>query len=79
VTDFQDGVDHFDLRQMLTNSGYTGTDPIGAGYIKVLDNGGGGTWLYYDSDGFGTADQWGSYVANVNVAPSALTNADFLL
>jgi hypothetical protein len=78
VTDFAQGTDKLDLSALLSASHYTGTDPVGDGYVKLIDNGKGGAWLYYDTDGKGTADQWGTFVATLDhVSPSGLSAADF--
>ncbi|MDB5493710.1 MAG: endo,3,4-beta-glycanase, C-terminal secretion signal protein, partial [Phenylobacterium sp.] len=49
------------------------------GYIKLLSDGHGDTWIYFDRDGPGTADQWGTLVATIdNVAPAAITASDWI-
>jgi Ca2+-binding RTX toxin-like protein len=78
VTDFASGTDKIDVSALLSASHYTGSDPIGDGYVKLIANSSGGTWLYFDTDGKGTADQWGTFVATLDhVGPSSLGNADF--
>jgi len=77
ITDFTPGTDKLDFTTLLANVGYHGTDPIADGYVKLLDDGHGDTWLYFDSDGKGTADQWGAFVATVDhVAPTAIHASD---
>src|SRR6185437_9680888 len=40
----------------------------------------GDTWLYFDTDGKGTTDQWGTFVATIDhVAPSAIHVGDLVL
>ena len=79
ITDFTHGVDQLDLTALLKASGYAGSNPIADGYVKLLDNGKGGTWVYFDTDGKGTKDQWGTFVATLDhVAPSAFTLADLV-
>ncbi|MCR5875230.1 family 16 glycosylhydrolase [Phenylobacterium sp. J426] len=39
ITDFERGVDKIDLRGLFDAVGYTGTDPFGAGYMKLIDDG----------------------------------------
>src|SRR5436305_976167 len=58
VTDFTPGTDKLDLSGLLRQSGYAGADPIADGYVRLLDDGHGDTWLYYDTDGRGSADAW---------------------
>jgi beta-glucanase (GH16 family) len=45
VTDFNAG-DKVDLTGLLQASGYTGSDPIGAGYIKITDDGSGDAQIW---------------------------------
>lgn len=80
IKDFTIGADKIDIKALISASGYTGTDPIADGYVKLFDNGSGGTTMYYDTDGPGTADMWGTNIATIeNVAPSALTANDLIL
>jgi beta-glucanase (GH16 family)/Ca2+-binding RTX toxin-like protein len=79
VTDFASGTDKIDLSALLSASHYSGTDPVGDGYVKLIDNGSGGTWLYFDTDGKGTSDQWGTFVATLDhVAAASITSADLV-
>lgn len=79
ITDFTHGTDKIDMSALLTTYHYAGTDPIADGYIKLLSDGHGNTWLYFDTDGHGTADQWGTFVMTLDhVAPTSLTLSDFI-
>ena len=79
ITDFTHGVDKLDVSRLLAAVGYTGADPIADGYIKFGDDGNGNTWVYFDRDGHGTADQWGTKIATLDhVAPATLTNSDWI-
>ena len=79
VTDFTPGTDKLDLSGLLTKYGYAGADPIADGYVKLIDDGHGDTWLYFDTDGKGAADQWGTFVATLDhVAPGSLTSGDLI-
>ena len=79
ITDFTPGTDKLDFNTLLSNAGYHGTDPIADGYVKLLDDGHGDTWVYFDSDGHGTADQWGTFVATIDhVAPGAIHASDLV-
>ena len=80
ITDFVHGTDKIDVSQLLSGVGYAGSDPIADGYVKLLDDGHGDTWLYFDKDGHGTADQWGTFVMTLDhVAPASLTLSDFIV
>jgi len=79
ITDFNHGVDKLDLSTLLSKAGYSGADPIADGYVKLIDDGQGDSWLYFDSDGRGSADPWGSFIATLDhVAPSGVTSADLV-
>jgi Ca2+-binding RTX toxin-like protein len=65
VTDFALGSDRLDLSGALADVGYTGSDPVADGYIRLVTGGGGNTWVYLDSDGRGTADQWGTFIIDL--------------
>jgi Ca2+-binding RTX toxin-like protein len=74
ITDFTVGTDHIDIRSLLQQAGYAGSDPVGDGYVKFLDDGHGDTWLYFDPTP--SSDPWGDYVATLQgVAPASLSDA----
>jgi hypothetical protein len=74
ITDFTVGTDHIDVRSLLQQAGYSGSDPVGDGYVKFLDDGHGDTWLYFDPTP--SSDPWGDYIATIQgVAPSSLSDA----
>ena len=76
ITDFTVGLDRLDLSALYAASGYNGSNPVADGYLKLVDNGAGGTWVYFDSDGHGSADPWGTFVTTLdNVSPSTVTAA----
>jgi Ca2+-binding RTX toxin-like protein len=80
ITDFTHGTDKIDVSALLSSVGYSGSTPFADGYLKLLDDGNGNTWLYFDRDGHGTADQWGTFVTTLDhVAPGALTLSDFII
>ena len=79
ITDFTPGADKLDLSALLHASSYTGSDPVADGYVRLIDNGSGGTWVYYDTDGHGSADRWGTFLATLDhVSPSSITATDIL-
>jgi beta-glucanase (GH16 family) len=79
ITDFERGVDKIDLRGLFDAAGYTGTDPFGAGYLKLIDDGAGGTKVLFDRDAAGTAQQWPNYILQIEkVAPGQLTSSDWI-
>jgi beta-glucanase (GH16 family) len=79
ITDFERGVDKIDLRGLFDAAGYTGIDPFGAGYLKLLDDGAGGTKVLFDRDGPAAGQQWPNYIIQVEkVAPGQFTASDWI-
>jgi hypothetical protein len=79
VTDFTHGADKIDLSALLSAAHYSGTDPIADGYVKLIDDGHGDTWVYFDRDGPGTADQWGTLLVTLDhVAPTGVAAGDWI-
>lgn len=50
ITDFTPGTDRIDLRALLVSIGYTGFNPAGAGYLKLVSTAA-GTSVQIDADG----------------------------
>jgi len=50
ITDFNAG-DTLDLTGLLHGSGYTGSDPVGAGYLKITDDGSGDAQVWSNLNG----------------------------
>ena len=50
ITDFTVGTDLLVVSQLLRSVGYTGSDPVGAGYLGVLASVG-RTYVTFDADG----------------------------
>jgi len=74
ITDFQVGVDKLDVFGLYAD-GDRGSDPLTDGHVKFVTDGHGGTAVIVDTDGTGAADQWGTYVADLeNVSPVGLTS-----
>jgi Ca2+-binding RTX toxin-like protein len=78
ITDFKAGVDKIDVAALLRDAGYTGSDAFADGYLKLVANPAGGTSVYFDSDGKGSADP-GAVISQLDqVAPSGLTSTDWI-
>ncbi|MDB5418231.1 MAG: toxin, partial [Phenylobacterium sp.] len=74
ITDFHVGEDILDFRQMFTGRGYTGSDPIADGWLKLEADGAGGTRVMFDPDGpAGTAYGFFQIADLRGVAPTTLT------
>jgi Ca2+-binding RTX toxin-like protein len=74
VTDFTVGTDKLDLSALFSASGYTGTDPIGDGYVSLSADGSGGTKVYYDTDGPSSGNTIQFLITDLDhVATSGLT------
>ena len=75
ITDFTPGADKLDFSALFAASNYAGADPVADGYVKLYDDGS-GTWVIYDTDGKGTADQWGTSVVHLDgIAAGSLNSA----
>lgn len=73
ITDFQVGTDMLDLRKLFTAANYQGTNPVADGYISFQSDGAGGTKVYFDPDGPGSANPWPFLITTIdNVQPSGL-------
>jgi hypothetical protein len=80
ITDFAHGADRIDVSGLLSHDGYSGANPIADGYLKLIDDGHGGAWLDFDTDGHGTADPWGSFGATADhVSAASFSLADFIV
>jgi hypothetical protein len=53
VSDFTVGVDRADFSQLLASQGYSGSDPVAAGYLSLVSDGHGGTEVLLDRDASG--------------------------
>jgi hypothetical protein len=79
VSDFTSGEDKLDVSALLDASGYTGSNPIADGYVKLIDSGHGDTWIYFDRDGQGAGDPWGTYVTALDgVTPDQVKASDWI-
>jgi serralysin len=75
ITDFTPGQDQIDIRAMLANVGYTGSDPVGAGYLQMMTDGAGATEVRFDPDGWGPGGAyWVFNLQNVQAASLKVQN-----
>jgi beta-glucanase (GH16 family) len=58
ITDFAPGQDRIDLRTMLTSAGYTGSNPVGDGYLKLITDGAGDTQVWFYPSGPSGGAYW---------------------
>jgi len=73
ITDFQVGTDMLDLRKLFTAANYQGTNPVADGYLSFASDGAGGTKVFFDPDGPGTANPWPYLITTIdNVQPAGL-------
>ena len=66
ITDFTVGVDKLDLGGFFAKVGYTGSDPVADGYVKLVNGNLGDTWVILDRDGNATGDRWGTYAFSLD-------------
>ncbi|HVI31347.1 type I secretion C-terminal target domain-containing protein [Phenylobacterium sp.] len=79
ITDFRPGSDDLDVSALLDGVGYTGSNPIADGYIRLQSDGRGGTQVLFDADGHGSGVQWPSVVVTLSeVAPGRLGAGDWI-
>jgi Ca2+-binding RTX toxin-like protein len=79
ITDFTPGQDKLDLRALFDAAGYTGTNPIGAGYMFIESNGSGGSLLRFDHDAGGSSPVWPNTIINLNIAPAQVSVSDWIM
>ncbi|RAK58446.1 hypothetical protein DJ021_00845 [Phenylobacterium hankyongense] len=74
ITDFAVGTDKLDFSALFSASGYAGADPVKDGYVSLQSDEAGGTKVYFDTDGPGTANPWPTLITTLDhVAPTGLT------
>ena len=69
ITDFTPGVDRIDLRALFDAAGNAGVDPFADGYLRLIDDGAGGTKVLFDRDAAGPEPQWANYVIHLEGTP----------
>ena len=72
IVDFS-AQDSIDLTGMLAKIGYSGADPIGAGYLKITADGAGGSQIWADLDAMAPGAGWWLVTGVDSVAPASLT------
>jgi Ca2+-binding RTX toxin-like protein len=73
VTDFVVGSDKLDLSGLFQAAGYTGSNPVGDGYVSFQADGA-NTKVMFDTDGPGTANPWPTTVTTLmGVSSTGLT------
>lgn len=79
IADFRPGSDQLDLRPLFAQAGYRGGDPVADGYLRLEENGMGGTKVLFDSDGWGSGHPWPTTVTHLDgVKPWQLSSSDWL-
>jgi hypothetical protein len=79
ITDFASGSDVLDLRALFSASGYSGTNPIGDGYLRFDPDGSDGTKVMFDPDGPATGNRWAFTIVTLDhVQPSGVHTGDWL-
>ncbi|MDB5461508.1 MAG: endo,3,4-beta-glycanase, C-terminal secretion signal protein, partial [Caulobacteraceae bacterium] len=72
ITDFTSGADVIDLSGLLAASGYTGTNPIGDGFIKIDSDASGNARIWSDLDHVSPGAGWWMVTTLDHVAASSL-------
>jgi uncharacterized protein len=78
ITDFVPAKDFLDLRTLLAGLGYTGTDPLADGWVRLVGSAG-GTSVQVDADGPGGAAVFRPLLTLAGVAPGAVTLRDLIV
>ena len=78
ITDFVPGKDFLDLRTLLAGLGYTGTDPVADGWVRLVASAG-GTGLQVDADGPSGAAVFRPLLTLAGVAPGTVTLRDLIV
>ncbi|HEY3917178.1 MAG TPA: type I secretion C-terminal target domain-containing protein [Stellaceae bacterium] len=77
ITDFNTANDVLNLKGIFAAIGYTGSNPVGEGYLTFTDDGHGDTQVYVDTHS--ASDPWPNLVTTLDhVSPSAMHAGDYL-
>ena len=77
IRDFTTDVDILDLRALFDAAGYTGSDPIGDGYLHFNDIGT-DTEVAFDPDGHGTGNPWPITLTTLDgLQPEGIKSSDW--
>jgi hypothetical protein len=74
IMDFSLYYDRLDLSALFAAVGYTGSDPVADGYIRLEPDGAGGTRIQFDADGFGSGIVWPSLITTLDHLPPEALN-----
>ena len=73
ITDFVLGADRLDFSALFAAAGYSGSNPMADGFIRLQSDGAGGTRVLFDADGLG-GNPWPTLVTTLDhVSPTGLT------
>jgi beta-glucanase (GH16 family) len=72
ITDFAAGHDTLDLTDLLSQAGFSGADPIGAGYLKIIAAPDGSAQIWSDLDHVNPGSGWWLDATIDGVAPGSL-------
>jgi hypothetical protein len=74
ITDFALGTDRLDFSALFAAVGYSGSNPIADGYIRLQSDGTGGTRVLFDRDGSASGNPWPVLVTTLdNLSPAGIT------
>ena len=75
ISGFQVGVDKLDVSALFLN-GYSGSDPVADGYVRLADDTLGGTEVLVDVDGRNQTHLWPDYVLDLTGVEAVLRVED---
>jgi Ca2+-binding RTX toxin-like protein len=74
VTDFAIGADRLDLSALFSTYGYSGSDPVADEWVSFSSDGGGGTRVFFDSNGPGSGGDYPYLLTTLSgVSPEGLS------
>jgi beta-glucanase (GH16 family)/Ca2+-binding RTX toxin-like protein len=76
ITDFNPSTDTMNFSGIFASIGYTGSNPVGDGYLTFQSDGNGNTQVYINSHQ--SSDPWPTLITTLDgVAPSSITPQDY--